>query len=151
MFDISIQNDTEIKIDTLPLHEAAVTTLAHQKVAPSGSVAIVLVDDATIQALNLAYREEDKPTDVLSFEDGDIPFSGAPPHLGDIAIALPYAQRQAAKAGNEITAELQLLTIHGTLHLLGHDHAEADEKAIMWHAQREILELLDCHVTLSHA
>ncbi len=151
VFEIDIQNDTEIIVDAALLRGAAVAALTHQQIAPPGTMVIVLTDDAAVQTLNLTYRGEDKPTDVLSFADGDAPFPGAAPHLGDLIIALPYATRQAERLGNALSAELQLLTVHGTLHLLGHDHGNAAEKATMWQAQAEILDALGCHVTLSHA
>jgi probable rRNA maturation factor len=60
-------------------------------------------------------------------------------YLGDILIALPFARRQAADLGRELKAELRLLAVHGTLHLLGYDHAEPEEEAIMWARQDVIL------------
>ena len=63
-------------------------------------------------------------------------------YLGDIIIALPYAARQAAAAGHAAEAELQLLAVHGTLHLLGYDHASPEEKAAMWSAQTAVLTQL---------
>jgi probable rRNA maturation factor len=64
------------------------------------------------------------------------------PYLGDIAISLPRATAQAEAAGHPVAAELQLLTVHGVLHLLGHDHAEPEEKAAMWAAQAAVLATL---------
>ncbi|NTU56417.1 MAG: rRNA maturation RNase YbeY, partial [Anaerolineales bacterium] len=63
-------------------------------------------------------------------------------YIGDILISVPYAVKGAAKAGHPVEAELQLLVVHGVLHLLGHDHAESKEKKKMWKAQAEILESL---------
>jgi probable rRNA maturation factor len=62
------------------------------------------------------------------------------PYLGDILITVPRAGTQAKVAGHSLEAEVQLLVIHGVLHLMGHDHAEAEEKARMWRDQAEILE-----------
>jgi probable rRNA maturation factor len=62
--------------------------------------------------------------------------------MGDILISVPYAAKSARKAGHALEAELQLLVVHGVLHLLGHDHAKPREKARMWKAQREILTAL---------
>jgi probable rRNA maturation factor len=59
--------------------------------------------------------------------------------MGDILISVPYAAKGARKAGHPLEAELQLLVVHGVLHLLGHDHAKPREKSRMWKAQREIL------------
>ena len=63
-------------------------------------------------------------------------------YLGDILISIPYARKGARQAGNSLEAEVQLLVVHGVLHLLGHDHAKPKEKAKMWKAQREVLESL---------
>jgi probable rRNA maturation factor len=63
-------------------------------------------------------------------------------YLGDIIISLPYAARQAAAAGHKTESELQLLAVHGTLHLLGYDHAIPEEKAAMWDAQTAALTQL---------
>ena len=61
---------------------------------------------------------------------------------GNEIISMPYAAKSAEKAGHSVESEVQLLTVHGVLHLLGHDHAENDEKERMWKAQAKILEEL---------
>lgn len=120
------------------LQEAAAAALDHQEVAGPATLSLLLTDDEQLQELNLQYRGYDEPTDVLSFPDGtELPEEGL--YLGDIAISVPYAQRQADKQGHPLLAELRLLTVHGVLHLLGHDHAEPEEEAEMWAAQNEIL------------
>ena len=103
------------------------------------TLTLLLTDDEQLQTLNRSYRGYDEVTDVLSFEDGsEIPGVGL--YLGDIAISVAQAERQAAQQeGQTLLDELRLLTVHGVLHLLGHDHAEADEKARMWAAQDEVL------------
>jgi probable rRNA maturation factor len=60
-------------------------------------------------------------------------------HLGDVVIAYPYAERQAQQFGNSAAAELRLLAVHGTLHLLGYDHASPEEEEEMWAVQEAIL------------
>jgi probable rRNA maturation factor len=126
------------------LAEAARETLAHEAVDAGASLTILLTDDAYLQQLNRQYRGMDQPTDVLSFPVGeDMPHIAELAHyLGDIAISVEYAQRQAATKGHELIAELKLLVIHGVLHLLGYDHADADEKAAMWASQEVILRKL---------
>ena len=95
-----------------------------------------------MQELNRQYRDIDTPTDVLSFPaDFTDPESEAP-YLGDILISYPRAEKQAAAGGHSTLAELQLLVVHGVLHLLGFDHAQVQEKAEMWAAQSEILHRL---------
>jgi len=126
------------------LETAVAATLRHAQVAPPAALTLLLTDDAQIQQLNRDFRGEDKPTDVLSFPAGaTLPGMGeAVAYLGDIAISAPYAQRQAQAAGHPLTAELQLLAIHGVLHLLGYDHGEPEEKADMWAAQTAVLAAL---------
>lgn len=126
-------------------------TLRRQGVA-SGQVTVVVTGDEQIAALNQEYRGIAGPTDVLSFpaqEPGDAssPALALPPelaaemagYLGDIVIAYPYAARQAGRYGASIAAELRLLAVHGTLHLLGFDHDTATAERAMWAAQEEIL------------
>ena len=129
------------------LERAAQAALENQSKPLDSELTIVLTDDAHIQELNRDYLGIDAPTDVLSFPASEIdgseidPETGSP-YLGDIIISLPYAAKSAAQAGHPLEAEVQLLVVHGVLHLLGHDHARAKEKAKMWKAQAEILESL---------
>lgn len=86
-----------------------------------GEIGVLICGDEAIRSLNRTFRGKDVATDVLAFPAGDRPPDG-PTYLGDIAISLDMARRQAAAAGvNELT-ELALLLVHGILHLLGHDH-----------------------------
>jgi probable rRNA maturation factor len=123
------------------LERAALAVLAHQ--STDGDLSIVLTDDAQLHELNREYLDIDAPTDVLSFPASETDPETARRYLGDILISVPRAAEQARTAGHALEAEVQLLTVHGTLHLLGYDHAEADEKARMWKAQAEILERLE--------
>jgi probable rRNA maturation factor len=105
-----------------------------ESAAPSraaGSVAIALVGDARMRDLNRRFRGVDKATDVLSFPADEVPSprarSGARKlksdrHLGDIAIAMGVARRQAAERRHGLGTELRILALHGLLHLLGYDH-----------------------------
>lgn len=124
------------------IERAACAALAHQSQSLDSDLTFVLTDDIQLQKLNRDYLGIDAPTDVLSFPASESdPETGAR-YIGDIIISMPYAARSAEKAGHGLEAEVQLLVVHGVLHLLGHDHAEADEKARMWKAQAEILESL---------
>jgi probable rRNA maturation factor len=86
-----------------------------------GRVAIALVSDAAMRRLNRTHRHIDRTTDVLSFPSED-----APGFLGDLAISLPAARRQAREYGHSTAEELRILALHGLLHLLGYDH-ETDQ------------------------
>lgn len=124
------------------LERAALATLKQQKESPDFDLTIVLADDAHLHELNRNYLGVDAPTDVLSFPASETdPVTGSR-YIGDIIISVPYAAKGAAKAGHPVESELQLLVVHGVLHLLGHDHAEPKEKAKMWKAQAEVLKSL---------
>ena len=108
----------------------------------SADMTIVLTDDAQLHELNREYLGVDAPTDVLSFPASEEDPETGTPYLGDILISIPRAKQQAESAGHSVEDEVQLLVVHGTLHLLGHDHAEAAEKARMWKAQAEVMSAL---------
>jgi probable rRNA maturation factor len=105
--------------------------------AARGEVAIALVTDARMRALNRAYRQNDYATDVLSFAEG--PASrrprgrGAegPRVLGDVVIAKGVAARQAREAEHSLQTELRVLALHGLLHLLGYDHERKSDRGEM--------------------
>ena len=85
------------------------------------SVALLLAPDRAVRSLNRRYRQVDRVTDVLAFPaTGDL--EPGQPHLGEIAISLPQARRQARLAGWPLRSEMALLVTHGFLHLLGYDH-----------------------------
>lgn len=86
-----------------------------------GEVGVLFCDDETIRDLNHRFRFKDRATDVLAFP-GDPPVEGSSPYLGDVAISLETASRQAAEAGHGVERELAILLIHGLLHLCGYDH-----------------------------
>jgi len=137
-----INIETDIDFPENLLERAANAALEHESQSLDSELSIVLTDDARLRELNRDYLGIDAPTDVLSFPASETdPETGAR-YIGDILISIPRAQSQADAAGHPLEAETQLLVVHGVLHLLGHDHAQADEKARMWKAQAEILERL---------
>ena len=77
------------------------------------------MSDREIRRLNATYRRQDRTTDVLSFLDED-------DDLGDVAISVPAARRQAAEGRHGVERELRILMLHGLLHCLGHDHETDD-------------------------
>lgn len=124
------------------LKGAARAVLEHESESQEGELSIVLTDDARLQELNRDYLGIDAPTDVLSFPASETdPQTGAR-YIGDILISVPRARSQADAAGHPVESEVQLLVVHGMLHLLGYDHAEPQEKARMWKVQAGILESL---------
>ncbi len=124
------------------IENAASVALQHQETPSNAELSIVITSDEQLKELNYQFREVDAPTDVLSFpSEFTDPKSGAA-YLGDVVISFPQADAQSQTGGHSIEDELQLLVVHGVLHLLGHDHAEALEKSQMWAAQAEILKTL---------
>lgn len=137
---------------------AAVEAALSQRALAGGELSLVITGDETLRQLNREYLGIDAVTDVLSFpaqgevENGWTPFVSAPEamaYLGDIVISYPQAARQAEAAGHAVADELCLLAIHGALHLLGYDHATAQEEAAMWREQAAALARLDIPVQVA--
>ena len=134
-----IHIESEFSVPKDLLERATRAALEHQSESPNSELTIVLTDDARLKELNRDYLGIDAPTDVLSFPASETdPETGAR-YIGDILISIPRARSQAKAAGHPLESEVQLLVVHGVLHLLGHDHANAEEKSRMWKAQGEIL------------
>ena len=89
-----------------------------------GEVAVVLAGDHLLRRLNRQFRGKDRPTDVLSF-----PGEGGEEGLGDVVISVPTAERNARRQGHRLPRELDILALHGFLHVLGYDH-ETDDGAM---------------------
>jgi probable rRNA maturation factor len=153
-YNIEIQMETDEATPAaveVTLVNTAVAVLQHEEITPPAELTILLTGDDDLRQMNRDYLGIDAVTDVLSFPAGEampgMEESGIDAYLGDIAISVPQAQRQATAAGHTLLAELQLLTVHGTLHLLGYDHADPAEKAAMWSAQAAILQALGSGIT----
>ncbi|MDF1499171.1 MAG: rRNA maturation RNase YbeY [Anaerolineales bacterium] len=141
-YSVEIQSGSSWTQYHQQLKHVAETTLAHAS-AESGSLTIVLTDKGTIRELNRVYAGDDHATDVLSFVDGTILPENDRRYFGDVIIAVDVAREQAESAGHSLQSELNLLVVHGVLHLLGHDHSGPEEKRAMWSAQQEVLHDLD--------
>ena len=129
MYDISFEVTTEpppdLDVGALPV--LAERVMAGESVPEGTALSILLCDDDEIREMNRQFLGIDEPTDVLSFPDeaGDFVVGMAQaPLLGDIAIALPIAMRQAAEVGHSGDAEAAHLLVHGILHLCGYDHVD---------------------------
>ena len=135
-------------IPTDLLQDAAHRTLQQTGLKEIPFLTLKITGDQQIQELNAAYRGVDKATDVLAFEadyyDPDLESR----YLGDIVISYPRAEEQAEKRGHPVKSELQLLVIHGVLHLLGYDHSSIEQKAEMWEIQSQILQALDLDILI---
>lgn len=124
---------------------AANEVMVLEEVTPGSALTILLTEDEYIRELNRQFRGEDRITDVLSFPAGE-PMPGSEElleYLGDIAISVDTARRQAENKGHSLEAELQLLAIHGVLHLLDYDHQTTLERSAMWDVQTAVLKRLN--------
>jgi probable rRNA maturation factor len=118
------------------LTRAASATLMQQDVAEA-EVSVTLMDDAEIADMNRRFLQHDDPTDVVSFalfEPGEVP-------VGDVYLGYDQALRQAPLNGASPAEELVRLTVHGVLHVLGHDHPDGEERleSAMWSLQEAIV------------
>ena len=124
---------------------AARTALAAVPPATAVELSILLAGDDYLRQLNHTYRGLDRPTNVLSFAAGQ-PFTDAPGDmpqlLGDVAIAAQTTRREATQAGKTLADHLSHLVVHGTLHLLGHDHENDTDATKMEDLERRILARL---------
>lgn len=100
---------------------AVFLTEAAEAVRLDGEVSVLLTTDDEIRRLNRDFRHKDKATDVLSFPAAEPP-AGQPRMAGDLAISVETAARQASEAGHPLATEMQVLMLHGLLHLKGYDH-----------------------------
>jgi probable rRNA maturation factor len=139
-YTIDIQSSGYV-VDQQRLTHAITTVLDQHEIDRSSSLTVVVHDNEAQQQLNLAHRQIDAPTDVLSFPSDPLPeaITDEPPYLGDLLIAYPYTAKVADQRQVSIDDVLCLLVIHGTLHLLGYDHLTDEEKAEMWAAQADAL------------
>lgn len=137
----------DVAVEEVPWTEDAVAADAETLLEVLGQadaeLSVVLCGDTFIQPLNRDWRGRDAPTDVLSFamregEDAD-PFD---PVLGDVIVNVEQAARQAAERGHSALREVQVLLVHGILHLLGHDHEDDAEAEAMEAEERRLLALL---------
>ncbi len=148
MIDIQIDDDFLEFVDDVRLQAVARSALQACLPAADIDVSVVITTADAVQRLNRRYRGVDAPTDVLSFPaivpnqaeaDPFVPAGEPAPWLGDIVIAFPVAQAQAAAAGHSPAEEILLLTIHGLLHLAGYDHDTPAQKGAMWQLQTRLL------------
>jgi probable rRNA maturation factor len=149
---IEIANESGIEVDEARLAAVARFSLDQLRVHPLAELSVLLVDEPAMAELHERWMGEPGPTDVLSFPMDELrpPQPGTsgdatsePGLLGDVVLCPQVAAGQAAKAGHSTQAELDLLTVHGVLHLLGYDHAEPEEHAAMFGLQDQLLQAWD--------
>lgn len=127
------------KISDQILLSSGETTLLLDGVPDSPSLTLKITDDEEMTELNQRYRGINRTTDVLAFgadfTDPDLESR----YLGDVIISFPQAEKQALERRHAVEEELQLLVVHGVLHLLGYDHDTQSGKEVMWAMQSQVL------------
>lgn len=123
-------------VDAGLLRAAVLRAVAADDGAPA-EISLTLLDDAAIGELNARWLEREGPTDVIAFALGD-----GPDLVGDVYLGVEQARRQAEEHGVPLEEELARLAIHGTLHVLGHDHPEGPDRleSPMFRLQERVLE-----------
>ena len=134
---IDLNNESGVEVDELGLIQLAEYALSGLRIHPQAELSILLVDEATMTDYHRRFMDLPGPTDVLSFPMDELrtPEPGQEPPrgmLGDIVICPQFTSAQAPENGREPDEELEYLLIHGLRHLLGHDHAEPAERAVMF-------------------
>lgn len=134
---IDITNESGVAAEELRLVELARFALDQLRIHPQAELSILLVDEPTMEHYHEKFMGLPGPTDVLSFPMDEMraPGEGEDPPLGllgDIVLCPQVTARQAAENARSAQEEAEYLLIHGLLHLLGHDHAEPEEKAVMF-------------------
>ena len=141
---IEILNESGSELDVRRLADLSRFVMDRMRVHPLAELCIKAVDEATIAELNQQWMDKQGPTDVLAFPMDELrpglvteePEEGV---LGDLVLCPDIAAKQGETAGHGTEAEIELLTVHGILHLLGYDHAEPEEHRVMFGLQDEIL------------
>ena len=144
---IDVNNESGWEIDEQAVLETARYALQRMRIHPLSELSVIMVDADAMEQLHMQWMDLPGPTDVMSFpmdelrpgKEDEEPSQGL---LGDIVLCPEIAKKQGEEAptGHSMDEELQLLTVHGVLHLLGYDHEEADEKAEMFGLQKAILD-----------
>ncbi|MDN3020308.1 rRNA maturation RNase YbeY [Streptomyces sp. S.PB5] len=145
---IDVNNESGTEVDEQAILDIARYALARMRIHPLSELSVIVVDADAMEQLHIQWMDLPGPTDVMSFpmdelrppsKDDDEPPQGL---LGDIVLCPEVAKKQGEEAETQHTMdeELQLLTVHGVLHLLGYDHEEPDEKAEMFGLQAAIVD-----------
>lgn len=136
------RQDDEVPLEIFDyIEKGVITTLHCQNFDRPAQVSVSLVTESEIKDLNKEYRLIDSVTDVLSFPMDDDGKDTA--ILGDIVLCTKRAKEQAKEYNHSLFREITYLTVHSTLHLLGYDHLDEEEKLIMREAEEEVMKEMD--------
>jgi probable rRNA maturation factor len=141
---IEVIDESGHDLDVQGLSQLSRFVMDQMRVHPQAELCIKAVDEPTIAGLNEKWMEKEGPTDVLAFpmdelRPGLVNEELEEGMLGDLVLCPAVAERQAVTAGHSTNEEIELLTVHGILHLLGYDHAEPDEHKEMFGLQAQLL------------
>ncbi|MGI8700901.1 MAG: rRNA maturation RNase YbeY [Nocardioidaceae bacterium] len=141
---VEVLNESGVDLDLGEFTRLARFAIRRMRVHPQAVLCLKLVDETTMSDYNQRFMGTSGPTDVLSFPMDELrPGREGEPEqegiLGDMALCPQYAAAQAPKYSRSADDEMQLLTIHGILHLLGYDHAEPEEEREMFSLQEALL------------
>jgi probable rRNA maturation factor len=137
MIEIQKETSTSNGIDQELLKIAVSSTLRSQKKSDV-DITLRLTGDQEMRKLNQVFRDINRSTDVLAFNQGHVDPDTHRQYLGDVIISVDKASQQAPENNHSLTEECAFLAIHGTLHLLGYDHDKPDQKKEMWRLQQDI-------------
>ena len=142
---VTISNESDMECDTRELGGLVDYLFAELRLLADCELGVTLVDVERMTTLHEDCMQEPGPTDVLSFPIDEVRSAGegeepVPGVLGDIVLCPSFARAQASAAGRTLDEELQFLTTHGTLHLIGYDHATQEEYDAMFALQDRLLE-----------
>lgn len=144
MADIEIKNRTRVKINLAAIEKYAEKILATDKKYAGCELSITFIGDRAMQGLNEQYRGKGQPTDVLSFsmmdDEDEMPGVAL---LGDVVIAPRQAMADAQEEKMSFEKKLKELTLHGILHLMGHDHETPSDAKKMERRREKILASLE--------
>lgn len=141
---IEVRNETTATVDEHEFVDLARFVLDAMHLHPATELSILFIDESAMEQLHIQWMDEPGPTDVLSFPMDEL-IPGTPDQptpeglLGDVVICPSVAARQAASAGHSTVEEMLLLATHSMLHLMGYDHAEPEERTVMFDLQRKLL------------
>lgn len=140
---IVFENESDFPCSESNLISLAEHAIEFMKLDRRVELSILAVDEDEMERLHIEWMDEEGPTDVLSFPIDELrpnqEFVEGQATLGDVVLCPSVAQRQAQSAGHSTEIELEILLVHGILHLLGFDHREAEEENEMFGLQRMII------------
>ena len=140
---VTVLNESSTEIDTGLWADLVRAVLAAEGVDAPAETNVIFVDRDAMAELNAEHMGVEGPTDVLSFpiddDPADAPAGDDVRFVGDIVVCPQVAAANAPSHAGTVDDEIALLLVHGSLHLLGHDHADAEEREVMWAAEQRLL------------